>query len=214
MTTLIFVRHGQSVSNLEQRFTGQHETKLTELGHVQAEETAVFLDSIAIDRIYSSDLFRSMQTAEHTARRRGLSITPDKSFREINAGLWEGCLYEEIYRRFPESYEKWKSDLGHAQPDGGESVLALAARVYDGVERVLADNRDKTVAIFTHATPVRMMACQWFDIPLEEAYRVPFCSNASVSIARYEENGSFELLRYSYDKHQGGHVTSLPKGLV
>ena len=214
MTTLIFVRHGQSVSNLERRFTGQHETLLTELGHLQAEATAEYLDGFAIDRIYSSDLERSMQTAEHTARRRGLSITPDRSFREINAGLWEDQLYDDLCLRFPESYEKWKSDLGHAHPDGGESVVQLAARVFGGVERVLSENRGKTVAIFTHATPVRMMACRWFDVPVEEASRVPFCTNASVSVAEYADDGSFRLLQYGYDEHQGKHVTQLPKGLV
>ena len=214
MTTLIFIRHGQSVSNLEERFTGQHETLLTELGHLQAEKTAKYLDGMTIDRIYSSDLTRSMQTAEHTAKRRGMKIVPDTSFREIYAGLWEGHRYEELRVMFPENYEKWRTDLGHARPDGGESVAELAARVYGGVARVLAENRGKSVAIFTHATPVRVMACSWFGIPLEEAYRVPFCSNASVSVAEYEDDGSFRLLQYSYDEHQGGHVTRLPKGSV
>jgi len=214
MTTLIFVRHGQSVSNLEQRFTGQQETELTPLGHKQAEATARFLASYKIDKIYSSDLLRSMQTAEPTARIQRLTVIPDPAFREINAGLWEGKPYSLLRERFGADYEKWITDLGHAHPNGGESTLELAARVYGAVERILQVERGKTVAIFTHATPVRMLACRWFGLLPERASEVPFCHNASVSIVEYEDNGDYRLIRYSYDEHQGENATGLPQGIV
>ena len=51
MTTMIFVRHGQSFGNLEQRFMGQSETALTPLGHQQAQATAQFLKDVHIDAI-------------------------------------------------------------------------------------------------------------------------------------------------------------------
>lgn len=214
MTTLIFVRHGQSVSNLEKVFTGQHETVLTELGHRQAEATARFLENVKIDSIYSSDLRRAMQTAEPTARLHGLDIIPDAALREINAGLWEGKTYATLRELFGESYERWITDLGHAHPEGGESTLELAARVYGAVDRILRTERGKTVAVFTHATPVRMLACRWFGISPEKAAQVPFCSNASVSVLEYEDNGDFRLVRYAYDGHQGENATGLPKGVV
>ncbi len=214
MTTLIFVRHGQSVSNLEQRFTGQHETPLTDLGHEQAEATARYLDSFHIDAIYSSDLSRSMQTAQHTAARRGMEILPEVRFREIDAGLWEGRKYTELRDAYPENYEKWRTDLGHAHPEGGESVIELSERVWEGVRAVLAKHPDQTVAVFTHATPVRVMACRWYGIPVERAAEVPFCTNASVSVAQYENTDFHSLVQYSYDQHQGAHITALPRDLV
>lgn len=214
MTTLIVVRHGQSVSNLQKRFTGQHETALTALGHLQAENTALFLDGYRIDKIYASDLSRAMETARHTASRKGLEIIPDKGFREINAGLWEGMEYQAIKEKFPEHYDKWLTDLGRAHPDGGESVAQLAARVWTATDRVIAENRGKTVAVFTHATPLRMLGCRWHGLGPEGAMKINGCANASVSIVEYEDDGSFHLVLYGYDKHQGENVTELPKGLV
>ena len=213
MTTLIVVRHGQSESNLAQIFAGQTETALTELGRAQAEETARFLDGAAIDKIYASDLSRAMNTARPTAKRHGLDIVPCASLREINAGLWEGKAYLELIEQYPE-YAKWRNDIGRAHPDGGESVRELAARVYAEIDRILAENRGKTVAIFTHATPVRMLACRWFGIPVEEAAQVPFCANASVSIAEYQESGEFHrLVHYGYKDHLT-NATEVPKGIV
>lgn len=214
MTTLIFVRHGQSQSNLEKRFSGQHDPKLTELGHLQAEATANYLQDLGIEKIYSSDLARAYETAEHTAFRLGLEIIPSTRLREINAGDWEGKLYTTLMEEFPEGYHRWLTDLGRAHPEGGESVQELNARVRAEIKRIRTENRGKCVAIFTHATPVRMLACGWFGIPSEDAVKVPFCTNASISIVEYEDDGSFRLVKYGYDEHQGDLVTQFPKGLV
>ena len=210
MTTMIFVRHGQSFGNLEQRFMGQTETALTPLGHRQAQATADFLKAYKIDAIYSSDLSRAMQTAAPTALSQGVAVIPDKAFREINAGLWEGKPYSLLRKEFGEGYEQWLTDLGHAHPDGGESTQALAARVYDAVDRILEIERGKTVAVFTHATPVRMLACRWFGLSPEKAADVPFCRNASVSIVEYEDNGDFRLIRYGYEGSARGLLHQPP----
>ncbi len=214
MTTLIFVRHGQSESNLAKIFTGQKETLLTELGHLQAECTAEYLADRRIDRIYSSDLRRVIQTAEPTARRQGLEIIPRAELREIDAGLWEGKLYDDIRAEFPESYGLWLSDIGRSRPDGGESVAELAHRIYAEVDRIVQENHGKCVAIFTHAIPLRTLGCRWQGLPPEEAAKISGCSNASVSVVEYEDDGSFRLVAYGYDRHQGDHATTLPRGLV
>ncbi len=214
MTTLIFVRHGQSESNLTHRFTGQGDTPLTELGLRQAERTAILLRDCHIDRIYSSDLKRSMQTAERTASLHGLDIIPRQQLREIYAGEWESREYDDIKTNYPKSYGIWLSDIGRAHPNGGESVRELAQRVYREVDRIANAHPNQTVAIFTHALPIRMLCCRWHEIDPENAREVPFCSNASVSAVQYVDDGRCELLCYGYDEHQGADATTLPSKYV
>ena len=74
---VIMVRHGESLGNAEGFFAGQTDIPLTPLGQRQAERTAEYLRDRKIDRIYSSDLIRSMQTAAPTARMHGLEIIPE-----------------------------------------------------------------------------------------------------------------------------------------
>ena len=210
MTTLIFVRHGQSQSNLEQRFTGQGDTLLTPLGERQAENTARFLKDYPIRAVYASDLTRAMQTALPTAQMHGLSVTPDPALREVFAGRWEGKYYDDLLRDFPESYSRWLNDLGNACPDGGERVTELARRVYLEVDRLLELHRGQCIALFSHATPARLMGCRWFGKRPEEASSVRGCGNASVSVVEYEDDGSFRVLLYDYDDHQGDAATKLP----
>lgn len=214
MTTIIFVRHGQSESNLSHRFTGQGNALLTPLGVEQAARTAEYLRNYPIDRIYASDLTRAMQTAEPTARMHGLEIIPDPQLREIYAGEWEGRRYEDLKTTFPESYACWLNDLGHACPDGGESTVALFRRVTSAVNRLVAENRGKCIAIFSHATPARAMGCFWYGYPPEEMARVTWVPNASVSVAEYGDDGGVRVLLFGYDGHQGDRSTGLPKGLA
>ncbi len=215
MTTLIFVRHGQSEANLARVFAGHTDIPLTEQGHRQAENTARFLADYPISKIYSSDLTRAMQTAEPTAHMHHLSIIPDECLREIYAGEWEGQRYEDLMTgAYSESYRTWREDCGRAHPEGGESVAALAERIYRETDRILAENRGGCVAVFSHATPIRTLCARWQGLPVEALSRVSFVPNASVTVVDYADDGTHILRLCGYDAHQGALSTAFKKGIV
>ena len=214
MTTVIFVRHGQSTANLERVFAGHTDVPLTDLGHKQAQNTAKFLQNYPICAIYSSDLTRSMQTAEPTAGLHNLPIIPDRELREIFAGEWEGRSYQELVEKFDESFTVWRTDCGRAHPEGGESTLELGTRIYREVDRLMELHRDKCFAIFTHATPIRLMRAKWEGYSPEELKNVEFCANASVSVVEYDDDGNANVLLCGYDEHQGDIATRFAKGSI
>lgn len=214
MTKMIFVRHGQSVANLEKVFAGHTDTVLTELGHKQAACTAEFLRDYPIDAIYASDLTRAMQTAAPTAAAHGLEVIPDVFLREVFAGDWEGLPYETLMERFSESYTVWRTDCGRAHPENGESVVELSRRICGEVERIAKAHPDGCVAIFTHATPIRALCARWAGYAAEDIARVSFCPNASVSVVDYLDDGTFTVHLCGYDGHQGENSTGLLKGIV
>ncbi len=213
-TRIIMVRHGESLGNAEGFFAGQTDIPLTPLGHRQAERTAEYLRDRKIDRIYSSDLIRSMQTAEPTARVHGLEIIPEVGLREIFAGKWEHLSYAEIAERYASSRAIWKEHIGLAQPDGGESVAHVATRIRQTVEQLAAENAGSCIALFSHALPIRSMGCYWQGIPISEMERLPWSTNAAVTEAEYAADGQVKLICYGYNAHQAGIETGFPKGAV
>lgn len=213
-THVIMVRHGQSQANAEGFFAGQTDIPLTPLGLCQAKRTADYLRDRRIDRIYSSNLMRSMQTAEPTARLHGIQVIPEPGLREIFAGEWEHLSYQEIPARYPESRKQWIEHIGLAHPEGGESIAQVATRIRATVERLVAENTGACIALFTHAVPIRSMGCFWQGIPTAEMERLPWSTNAAVTEAIYHANGTVELLCYGYDAHQTGIETAFPKGAV
>lgn len=214
MTTLIFVRHGQSESNLAHVFTGHSNVPLTALGIRQAENTARFLHEYPIERVYASDLLRAMQTAEPTARDHGLEVIPNCGMREIFAGKWEGNTYERLLEIYGKDYDAWIHDCGRAHPDGGESVAELSRRIYAEYDKIVRENRGKCVAVFSHATPIRLLCARWQGVPVEELREVAWVPNASVSVVDIDESGNTTVRFLGYDAHQGELSSSFSKGIV
>ncbi len=216
MTTLIFVRHGQSETNLSQVFTGQSNIHLTPLGWEQAERTAAYLKAnYAVDAVYSSDLIRCLETAQPTLEAFGLPVIPEPGMREIDVGLWEGIPYREIAERFPDTHRIWMNDYAHAHPDGGESVVDLDRRVSAALERMIRSNPGRCIAVFSHSTPIRLIYCRWMGLPLGDPKLIPPCPNASVSAAEYDDEGNFlRMICYGYDQHQGDSITVIPANLI
>ena len=64
MTILILIRHGQSIWNAENRFTGWTNIELSEKGEREALDAGLSLSKISIDSVHTSDLIRAQRTAE------------------------------------------------------------------------------------------------------------------------------------------------------
>lgn len=210
MTTLLIVRHGESTANLADLFAGNYDPPLTQLGHDQAECTAQFLLShYRIDAVYSSDLQRAFQTAEHTARKLGLDVHADKALREISGGDWEARPYKSLGDTHPEEYKTMLTDFGHSHCPNGESVAEVADRVYAAICRIARENPGKTVLITTHATPVRVLQWKSTDQPLRAMQGITWVSNASVT-EFFWDDGTLTAGKIGQDEHLAQMKTVLP----
>ena len=196
-TTVYLIRHGQSESNLAKVFAGQMNVNLSELGHAQAERTSEYLSKIPVDVIWSSDLNRAYQTAQHTAEKKGLEIHTSPKLREIFAGEWEGKSTAEM-KNDPESgFQTWLYNIGAVQTPGGESVMEVQARFVPEVERIMRENEGKTIFIFCHATPIRLLRAAWEGVSAEEIKDIPRVANSSVTQGEFDGE-KFRIVRYSY----------------
>ena len=211
-TTLLLVRHGESLGNRDQLFLGHTDLGLTDLGHRQAEALAAALRERHIDAVYSSDLLRAVETVFPAASEHGLAVIPRRGLREIFAGDWERQNYDELAVRWPKERAVWKENIGFACPPGGESVMELYARVEQTLAVIAAENEGKTVLCGTHATPVRAITAHLMGLGLEGMASVPWAPNASITTIVYE-NGVPSLASAADDRHLAGIVTFVPKSI-
>lgn len=213
MTKLYFIRHGESVSNLTTQFAGSLDKPLTEKGREQAALTASFLSTIPFAAVYASDLSRAYDTGLAVAQSQGISIYPMPELREIYAGDWEGKQYSELEEQFADSYGVWRTQIGLATCPNGESVAQLQVRVRACVDEIVRRHPNETICIATHATPIRVMECVWTNTPLEQMHTIPWVSNASVTVAQYDECGCGVLIERDLHQHLGELHTILAKNV-
>ena len=210
MTRLILIRHGESQANRQDLFAGNYDAELEENGITQARITAKYVaDSYKIDKIYASDLRRAYSTAQALADELGLDIEKSPQMREISTGEWEGMKFSDIAEKYPNEYKEWTEHIGIARCPNGESTCELGQRIMRELQRIAEENEGKTVAIATHATPIRVSQCLITHGSLERMQNVPWVSNASVTVYTYQ-NGVWSIEAVSLDSHLEGCKTVLP----
>lgn len=105
MPTLILLRHGQSVSNRQHRFTGWNDVALTERGRRQAEQAGRLIREAGypVDIWFSSVLGRSVESARLIQAVLGAELAPlQRSWRlnERSYGALEGLSPLQAILRF------------------------------------------------------------------------------------------------------------------
>jgi len=140
MTSLLFVRHGETDWNAEGRLQGHTDRPLNDDGRRQAEALADRLaGEDAVDAIYASDLSRARETAEIVGERLGLTVVIDPDLREKNWGNWEGLTGDE------------RASVEFV----GESTEAHRERVLRAVRRIAERHPDQRIVVVTHGGSLR-----------------------------------------------------------
>jgi len=206
LSYIIFVRHGEADGNVELRFHGHFDSNLTANGHKQAQLTAERLAGEQIDVIYSSDLKRTVATAQYIAAPRGLSVITHPGLREIFGGEWEDTPWEELPLKFPESYENWLKFPHLLKMPGGESMADFQKRIQKTVDEIVAQNIDKHICIVTHGTAIKALVCLWKGIGLDKFPELPWYDNTSITIAEFDGE-KYKLLLEGDNSHLGEHST-------
>jgi len=162
MSKLYFVRHGQTVWNVENKICGATDSPLTELGHQQAIETGLMIKEkgVKIDRIICSPLSRAHDTAKHIGEIIGVPVEVEPRLVEQKFGKYEGtprdgAEFQASKRHFVDSYE------------GGESMLKLAQRIYNVIDDCKADS-EHTYLIVAHNGIARCVNSYFYDSTNEE----------------------------------------------
>ncbi|MBQ3573834.1 MAG: histidine phosphatase family protein [Clostridia bacterium] len=213
MTTIILIRHGESEANKHGVFAGHTDADLQPKGLAQAKTTAKYIaDNYNVDKIYASDLKRAYKTAMCLGEILDLEVIAEEGLREINAGEWEGIEFDKLLLSYPDEYGKWINDIGASVCNGGESVEQLGERIMSALTKIAKENEGKTVAIATHATPIRVAQTLIKTGALKEMKNIPWVTNASVTVFEYS-SGVWSIKAESIDEHLGELKSALPKNV-
>jgi len=123
---------------------------LTEKGEKQIETAAQKLKGKKIKAIYSSDFFRTRQTAGIVAKELGLKVKLDKRLRDLNLGIYHGKTKEEFYRELPKNSMKRFSQ----RPKEGESWQDVEERMRNFIKEIDKRHKNENILIISHGDPL------------------------------------------------------------
>ncbi len=191
---LFLVRHGQTAWNAAQRAQGHCDTELDEVGLRQADRVALALQGAEFEKIVSSDLKRSVQTAEPIAALSGLPLNLEPGLRERHFGALEGLPYDEVRARIAEKAVQIGADAHETQPDGGESYVD----VWNRLERVVGLFTVPSVVV-SHGGTLGLLLAKLTGGGFDEARAFRF---ANASITEVERTGGiWSIVRQNDSSH-------------
>jgi 2,3-bisphosphoglycerate-dependent phosphoglycerate mutase len=172
MPSLALVRHGQSLWNLENRFTGWVDVPLTALGEEEARRGGERLRDLSFDVAYTSALVRAQETLRIIQETAGFTIPVirDPALNERHYGDLQGLNKADTAAKYgDEQVHIWRRSFA-TPPPNGEALKDTAERTLPFFERaIMGDIRQgKDVLVVAHGNSNRAIVMQLDQLEEDE----------------------------------------------
>ncbi len=174
------VRHAETNWNADGRFQGQVDTELSPLGRRQAVALGARVAALSPVSLCTSDLSRARETADLAGSVAGLTAEPDRAFREVHVGQWQGLTFDEVRTSMPDSFAEWLSGRPGFRFPRGETYEEAAARAMERLEALAAVHRGGRLVIVSHGGVLRAVISSILGLDHSHRGRMTL-TNAGVS---------------------------------
>ena len=190
ITTIYLIRH--SIPFKEHRgITNTNETILIEneksplsiAGEKLAEEKSLQEEFKNLDVVYSSNYVRTMATAKYFASANNLKVNIDEVFNERIHGV-------DSWSDLPQEFELKQFNDENFKVGYGESQKEVQTRMFNGLMKVLNENKGKRVAIISHSTAIAFLLKKWCEVFYDKEYTF---NNKAFFNGKWEHLQSFKL---------------------
>lgn len=190
ITTIYLMRH--SIPFKEHRgTTNTNETILIEneksplsiAGEKLAEEKSSQEEFKNLDIVYSSNYVRAMATAKYFASANNLKVNIDEVFNERIHGV-------DSWSDLPQEFELKQFNDENFKVGYGESQKEVQTRMFNGLTKVLNENKGKRIAIISHSTAIAFLLKKWCEVFYDKEYTF---NNKVFFNGKWEHLQSFKL---------------------
>jgi len=198
---LFLIRHGQSIYNLENRFTGWKDVELTDLGIAQAKEAGEILSKITFDLCYTSNLKRAQNTLNLILEKmnQNVKINKDEALNERDYGDLIGQNKLEAAEKFgSEQVQIWRRSFD-VPPPGGESLKMTAERTLPYYNDVIKPQitSGKNIIISAHGNSIRAIVMEIFNLTPEQILKteIGWCEPWIISFDDHGELSNHQIIK-------------------
>jgi broad specificity phosphatase PhoE len=179
MTTFLLLRHGETDAVGKSIMGWAPGWHLNANGRRQVEALATRLARAQLRTVYTSPLERAVETAEAVARPHAIEPRRDEEFGEFRMGDWQGIEIAKLDER--EDWRRFNTFRAGTRAPHGELMLETQTRMVRRLQALASEHAGETVAIVSHADPLRALIVYYLGMPLDLMFRLEI-SPASLSV--------------------------------
>ena len=164
MTTLYLIRHSKVLKtnndlNSDDIQLQNEKACLSIEGEELAHKILTNNEFTNIDVLFSSNYVRAIQTAKYLTINNNVDINIMSELGERKFGV---SSWDEL----PEKFERKQFLDENYKIGNGESQKEVHNRMYSAIMNIVENNKDKRIAIITHATAISYLLKKWCDITI------------------------------------------------
>jgi probable phosphoglycerate mutase len=147
MTQFILVRPGSTDYDQQGRIQGNLDIPLNEQGNTEVAKAIDELKHQGIRILYCCGCAAARQTAEALSTALGAKLKEMDNMQNLNHGLWQGMLIDEVKRKQPTVYRQWQEQPECMRPPGGETIGEARQRVKAAITKIARKHKDDVVGL-------------------------------------------------------------------
>ena len=164
MTTVYLIRHSKSLKvnndlNNDDLQIQNEKSCLSVEGEDIARERLSKIEFDNIDILFSSNYVRAIQTAKYLSIKNNIEINVISDLGERKFGI-------SSWNELPENFERKQFIDENYKIGNGESQKEVTNRMYNVIMKIINSNKDKKIAIVSHATAITYLLKKWCDIKI------------------------------------------------
>lgn len=196
-----FIRHGQTVANLEGRFQGANtDTALLPEALDNIAILGEYLSTINFDKAFSSDQKRAEITANLILEKntKPVPLETTERLREWHLGILEGKKISNMDAIYPKQMYAFRHNLAqfNATQFKAESVFQVTHRISDFVKE-LEGNKAENILIVGHGASLTAGIRHLLGFPSAQLRRAGGLDNTSLTIIETKDFQTFDLITWN-----------------
>ncbi len=182
MTQIILIRPGATDFDEQRRIQGTLDIPLSAQGNLEIAQVTEQLNGAGIDALYCSNCEPARETAGSIADALGIRAKTLDNMQNLNHGLWQGMLIDEVKRKHPKVFRQWQERPESVCPPEGETLSDAMQRIRASVRKLLKRHRDGTIGLVVPEPLASLVRSYLQNTEVRDLWQ-----------AR-EENGSWEII--------------------
>lgn len=174
MIRILLIRHGNTDLSGIVLYGRMPNVHLNAEGLRQAQKLGQALKvHYRLSEVISSPLERALETAQSIATPQDLGVSLDEALTEIDFGSWMGKSFSDL--RGSDHWTRYNQFRSITAPPDGESMMAVQARSWQVIERIMmrySDVPDAAVAVVTHGDVIRSLLVLLLGMSPDHLHRI------------------------------------------
>lgn len=159
MVQIVLIRPGSTDYDQQQRIQGTLDVPLNEQGNAEVARLIEGLRPLELEAVYAPDCQPAMQTAQAIADALDVKLKKLDRMRNLDHGLWQGKLIEEVRVKQPKVYRQWQESPQCICPPEGEMLEHAEDRVRNTMPKLLKRHKDGAIGLVVPEPLASLVRC-------------------------------------------------------